>query len=658
MYLFRFILLGFLSLVTLNIQSLTGQSRHPLTDSLLEVVANTQEDSIRAKILMQLIWNNITYDPKWALSKTEDLRIMGITNGDTYIIAKSDHYAGIIHRFLGHYDFAITDLQKSLHYFDSIGARHIVENILYHLGVAYSLKGDYRQAMTIYYDQLEIAQRSQDSTAMGLSYNSIGILHKNLQQYTLAKEMYHKSIDMLKSINNQGDLSMTYSNLAAVQLLSSNIDSALKYNRLAIQIEKGINRQSGLAWSYVQRADIYGDMGQSDSTLFYLKRAMSINKTIGNREGIMQSSVSLGRHYNRTGKFGKALDILKEAQSIGYNSSQWSIRRDLLYEMQKSFEGLELYKRAYYYKNQWLAIRDSIGNIENSRMLNELNIKYQTALKDKALIESKISLDKKTNQRNVLSLFVLLSLISIVFLWYRQKLTRLLSSKTEELQRQRILELEQTQKLTNISSMIEGQEAERRRIAKDLHDGLGGLLVNVKTQLVQIQNQIDHLENQNIYRQANAMIDKACDEVRRISHNMIPGILRVEGLEGAVEELIAQLETIHHIKVESTIEIDRSKLTEASSHMIYRILQEAFNNIIRHSQASQVIFQMLDYDEYLYLLIEDNGIGFESDQPMDGLGLMSIRSRVDFLNGDIDIATTTSGISISINIPFTQSDNS
>ena len=243
-----------------------------------------------------------------------------------------------------------------------------------------------------------------------------------------------------------------------------------------------------------------------------------------------------------------------------------------------------------------------------------------------------------------------------IFLFYRQRIrkNKKITDQQQELSSQRIQQLEQQQKISNMSTMIEGQEAERRRIAKDLHDGLGGLLATVSTQMAQIQSNIDELASIDLYQSANHMIDQACDEVRRISHNMMPGVLRLEGLQGALEEIIDQLQSVHDMQVDSTIDFEESRLDESQSHMLYRITQELINNVVKHSRADLVLLQFIGYDDHLNVLVEDNGIGYNTKEVDEGLGLRSIQSRVDYLGGDIDVHTSTgSGVSISINIPWT-----
>ena len=185
--------------------------------------------------------------------------------------------------------------------------------------------------------------------------------------------------------------------------------------------------------------------------------------------------------------------------------------------------------------------------------------------------------------------------------------------------------------------MIEGQESERLRIAQDLHDSLGGLLSTVKSHFSIIQKEIQELEALHITSKTNDLIDEACTEVRRISHNMLPHSLTISGLQGVLEDIKEQLE-IEGYKV--TFEMDELQKSQDTTRdvMIYRLLQEIISNMRKHAQATTLFLQILKTDESLNILFEDNGKGFNYEQAITkgGLGLRSINSRIAYLDGIVD----------------------
>ncbi|PKA83517.1 hypothetical protein ATE92_1672 [Ulvibacter sp. MAR_2010_11] len=214
--------------------------------------------------------------------------------------------------------------------------------------------------------------------------------------------------------------------------------------------------------------------------------------------------------------------------------------------------------------------------------------------------------------------------------------------------------MQQKNKLLALSSMIEGQEAERLRIAKDLHDSLGGLLSTVKAHFSTIRKDVPQLEQLSLSEKTNGLIDEACLEVRRISHNMMPHSLSISGLIGAVEDLGEHLnEEDYAVTVE--IKSIPDTLEKTRSVMIYRLLQEIISNIRKHANAKNILIQLIGHNNTIHLLVEDDGNGFDFQEATNngGLGLKSINSRVQFLDGTIAWDTHPGrGTSINLNIPM------
>ena len=208
-----------------------------------------------------------------------------------------------------------------------------------------------------------------------------------------------------------------------------------------------------------------------------------------------------------------------------------------------------------------------------------------------------------------------------------------------------------------MSSLLEGQENERIRIAKDLHDGLGGLLTTVKAHFGKIQSEIEKVENIDIYNTANLMIDKAHDEVRRISHGLMPADLRAGGLPVAVRQLVHELKTVHEMATDfELVGFNGSRLDEKVELASYRIIQELINNLLKYAEAEKVFIQLSKFENEIQIIVEDDGVGFDYEAELKsgkGMGLKSIMSRVTQLNGEMDAVTGKSkGTSVTVNIPL------
>ena len=209
--------------------------------------------------------------------------------------------------------------------------------------------------------------------------------------------------------------------------------------------------------------------------------------------------------------------------------------------------------------------------------------------------------------------------------------------------------------LNRIKSVIDGQESERTRLSRDLHDGLGQMLLAVKNKLEQAK--ITQKENPNPHlNEAISILKNSISEIRIISNDLMPTVLSNFGLQEGIQRLCKDTQEQSNIKFSTNCSGFLSlNLNSKEQIYIYRIIQEVINNIIKHSAANSVVLQSSISENSLIITIEDNGDGFDIDNHSIGNGLINIKDRVELLNGKIDIFSERSkGTRIKINIPIQQ----
>ena len=228
---------------------------------------------------------------------------------------------------------------------------------------------------------------------------------------------------------------------------------------------------------------------------------------------------------------------------------------------------------------------------------------------------------------------------------YRQK---------QKLQQLRINELETEKQLTATEAVLKGEEQERTRLAKDLHDGLGGLLSGVKFSLSNMKdNLIITPDNMAVFERSLDMIDASIRELRRVAHNMMPEMLTKFGLDEALKEYCSILNGTRLLKVKYQSLGMEARLDKSLEIIVYRIIQELLNNILKHASASEAFVQLVRETNRLNVVVEDNGKGFDTAilEKNKGAGWMNIRSRVDYLKGQLDIHSEA-GKGTLVNIEF------
>ncbi len=208
------------------------------------------------------------------------------------------------------------------------------------------------------------------------------------------------------------------------------------------------------------------------------------------------------------------------------------------------------------------------------------------------------------------------------------------------------------QERNRIEAVIESQENERQRIARELHDSLGQILALSKINLSRLNTEGLEAENRDLLGSITNLIDESCREVRAISHNLMPPDLNNKNLAEILENLVNKNRLTNGIIYEFNSHLHNERLSIACKFTLYRVLQEILQNIIKHAAANKVIISISHSGDYINLLVEDNGKGFDTRITNLGLGLKNIHSRVKLLNGYFDIdSSINNGTVFNVSIP-------
>ena len=227
-----------------------------------------------------------------------------------------------------------------------------------------------------------------------------------------------------------------------------------------------------------------------------------------------------------------------------------------------------------------------------------------------------------------------------------------MAAKREAEHQAELENIEKEKQLSNYTALMEGQEQERRRLARDLHDGLGCRLSALKLNLSRVPATSEQQEQSLL--QVTDQLDISIRELRRISRNMMPEALLTLGLQDALKDLCSSVMSPQLRLVYNAYNIDPA-LPLSTQTTIYRMIQEIINNAVKHANASVIMLQCSQEEDSFFITVEDNGKGFNiSDHQSDGIGLKNIRNRVDYFNGDLNIESSPEGTIINIELNVAQ----
>lgn len=587
---------------------------NPKIDSLLSVIKTTKNDSIIMHTYNKL--RRLTYytNPKNSQHYTKKFLETAQKRNDSFYISLGNFYLGNSYVVQNNYETALIQYLKAAKYFETTKDSMRLSSVLNGIGVAYQNFGNDSLSLKYYKQSQRISKSRGDLRRSALALNNIGNIYKNRNDLNAAKTYMEEAVNDIGTTNQ-----LQY-------IIPISINLANTYTDLK---------------DFKKATILYNELLPKIDTLKEVFSYGAILRGLGNS--------NLARNNNK-----KALNYLKHAYYKYSNSDFFDDRYNMIPDLIKAYEVNKQYASGLKLFSEYNTIKDSIFNTEKDKNLTEALTKYEAEKKDKEITAQQLQLKqnetamlKKKSEFRIALFSGILFLISSLGIWlfYRQR---------QKLKNKEIETLKAQKKLNKLEALIEGEEKERNRLAQDLHDGINGDLAVIKYKITSIENKnLNETENKE-YNKAIAMLDNTIEQVRHISHNLAPPSLQNFNLVEAIQQYCSKIEPL---KVEFQNFGKLHYLNKETETAIYRIVQEAINNIVKHAKATEALVQINNHDDNIYLTIEDNGIGFNEEISKEGLGLKNIQARAEFLKSEFNIDSNKNGTTIQINIDLKQFTN-
>ncbi|MEM7512698.1 MAG: tetratricopeptide repeat protein, partial [Bacteroidota bacterium] len=598
-----------------------------------------------------------------ALSALRKSYALALTHNDSVRLVSTVNQLATIYFPLGKLDSAQLYFEKLLALKKGKNQELEVISDLSQFGNMLMSKGEYDKAQTYFFDALSMAEGTNDTLLMIGVLSEIGNVFIRQQSWDNARNFVtdalniatQKKLDRWEAINRK--------HMGLIEQATGNRKEALSHFQRSLNIqEEKLGNQLEIAQLQILIAYLLEETADYTQALSYLNQALTYKKQQEDILGIMDIELEIANIYLKQGKNSSAISLLKSIEKRESSVNSIRVKERLSYYLSMAYEELGQYRKSLSYHQAYTAFKDSIFNDQNNTIINELASKYDVAKREKenAELEANIILQKlkieekesiisqKTQQNYLLIGSIAMAALAIVVILYIYR-------KRQELDRQKLITLEKEKEAASLRARISGEERERKRIAQELHDGLGSLLAAVKMQFSAVQKSLPDLESSDRYNQATQLLDDACEEVREVSHNLMPGTLIQLGLKKSLEERILFISQSKDIDITFISHGLEKPLEEATTVSIYRIISELLSNIIKHAKATEALIQVNREDELIFITVEDNGEGFDwppTGKP-SGIGLRNIQSRLDILSGSISIdSKMKEGTSIHMEIPL------
>ncbi len=536
-------------------------------------------------------------------------------------------------------DSAKLVFEKAIPLATDIQDQEILGGIYQELGNIEADKGNYESGLNQYQQALRIFEKAFDKRKTAQTLSNIGALYINLGNYEKMYEYTIKALEMHRRNGYKMGIAACLTNLADYYFMKQDtakiIRSLTEAQQLFHELKATINEANALG----SIGDYYSEFfGMYDKAISYYQMSLGLLKPGDNNNLRMDGYRKISLAYYHKAAYSKALEYMQKAILITDTANIDYVRMN--YNMLAYiYIGLKDNVKATDALDKYVELTDKVSSENQHKRIAEMEVKYQTEKKQQQILI--LEKEKQISRLYTFGLLVtLIVLLIISYLLYRGARSRSLIAKQQaEIQTQKISELEKERQLVATKSVLQGEEAERTRMARDLHDGLGGMLSGVKINLSSMKgNSIITSENAEAFDHALSLLDHSITELRRVAHNMMPETLMHYGLKVALEDFTSR------IKPENTPEIDfrffgeEGRFAPELEITIYRIAQELVNNAMKHSGADRIDIQLISEPNRLCIQVIDNGKGFDtSGHTGGGKGLETIRHRVEANNGKFEI---------------------
>lgn len=528
-------------------------------------------------------------------------------------------------------------------------------------GLIQQVRGNEKGAMDAFTHAATLASKSEDMFVLGKAHKFMAIVFMNANQRIKASSYLEQAIQSLEKSSSDNPVNLcelieTYIIAGENYVYLEQYDSARRTIDNARKVLL-LYPHSNLYLIFYYAEGIYFDkQKQHARAIQSFDKGIAFAGKLGALLALNRVTYAKYKALSNLKEYRKAIVVLEDL----LKSPAVFLQDKKLYykELYTSYTRLGDAEQALYWADQYIVLSDSLYESKFQKDIIELETRYKNAENEKKIATLQAETEKATlesrNTKLVNWMLVLVSLflgIIVIFSIILYRNSRKLARQMELYYQQQLKATEQKQQIQVARALMQGEEQERKRLAIDLHDGLGGRLAAIKTRLSHIaSNQSNGSERDLLTLQDQ--LDISSNELRRIARNMMPESLLQLGLEPALRDMCDSMTSGDtHVAFEA-FGWD-NPLTQEKQVNIYRMVQELLTNAIRHANATEVLVQCSQNRNVFFITVEDNGKGFSiaPNAKSKGIGLSNVRTRVEYLDGKLEIASTE-GEGTTINIEF------
>lgn len=632
-----------------------GAGQSATVDSLKHVLAGPVADTTRVNLLLAVHNQLRLSDFQQASLYADSAYNLALTTDNPTLIARSGQYYATALNLTSRFDEAKEVLAITIEYARQTGNKTIEAYANLTRGnIAYD-QSEFAEALPFYQKSKELYLEEDNYAGASGPLIWIGIINQNaLKNYPRAIEIYKEAAILAEKGNSTLNKGYILNNLGNIYYMLDEYDSAITYIKESNDIKRRFSDKRGLANGLELLADCYVMQARYAASLMLYEETLTLRQGLGDSIGLANSYVNMGRVFGLNENYNDAFSYINKgrdiARRIGHKETipvAYQFESELL-------ERAKNYKAALSSYKSFKMISDSLFNLESQKVLEELQVKYDTEGKERqiALQDAEIQGQVARLERNqalIIGLLITALLLIVITLLIRNRAQK----EKVLIQKEADLKLREAE----INAVIGSQEKERNRFARDLHDGFGQMISVLKMNLGQLGNGAsrDAEKQMEIFEQSEQVISEMYSELRNICFDLMPQTLIQQGLPAALREFGQRVTNAGNMALEVLVFDMEERPDELIEVSLYRISQEWVNNILKYSGADFITMQLTRDADEITLTIEDNGSGFDPEDFFNGKGngWRNIQSRVNLMKGEfmLDSRLGTRGTMVSVNVP-------
>jgi signal transduction histidine kinase len=639
------VVLVFLAVTAIDFD-VTAQRRK--IDSLKNLLGKTKDTS-RIRILNELSWyyKNINVDT--AVNYARKALSLSREGGYKKLMADSYNTLGSARQAADEYDSALLLLQLSIQAKSEIGDSVSTAGVLNNIGIIYDEKGDYDKALDAYFKGLRIAERTGKEAMQANILSNIGVVYKKQKQYDKVLEYYNTALVLYKKLNSTFGITVTSGNIGSVLIQTREYEKSIAYSQAAKKGYDDLGYVRYVPYTLGNIAIAYDSLHLRKLAEEYYITAFNQHVKFGNHYEAAYNAKNLVFFYLKNHEMQQASNYASQAIALAKQIGAKEMLRDSYHGMSGIYAGMGKFREAYSYHTKYAALKDSLFEEGRTKTVFELQVKYESELKERKLSEQKallaineLQLQESNNRVLILATSSIFLVIAGILFYQNQKARR------------RKLEQEAQFKLQLAEIKLENEiQQDRLRISRELHDNIGSRLLFLYTATDNLTENPSSGTRDKI-EQLSVFTKNTLHELRRTVWFINKKSVSLDELQSKLTEYFNFLNQSAQLTIHVRLEADPSlMLRSARAEATFRIAQEAVSNSIKHAQATHIDIRLNSLaDGSLQLQITDDGQGFDSNKTHYGNGVKNMNVHSSNAGGKIDIVSASAGTTINFILPF------